>query len=384
MNLPMRDSAADLSQLRIAIVHEWFVNHAGSEKVVQEMLEVFPQADLFALVDFLPEGRRGYLKNKPVKTSFIQKMPFAQRHFRNYFPLFPLAVEGHDLRGYDLIISSSHMVSKGILTQAGQLHICYCHSPCRFAWDLYHQYLEEAGLHSGIKGFLTQYFLHRLRNWDILSLPRVGHFIANSEYIGRRIRHVYQRESRVVYPPVSVEKFTLREAKQTYYFAASRLVPYKKMDVIVEAFNRMPDLSLVLVGSGPDSQNLKSRSGPNIRFLTEANSEEFIELMQGARAFVFAAEEDFGITMAEALACGTPVLAFGKGGACEIVEEGRSGYLFPFQSSESVMECVRKFEDKGLEWSPARISQAAARFSRERFRVEWKTLVEKLWLQRES
>jgi glycosyltransferase involved in cell wall biosynthesis len=377
----MPSKPIDFNNLRIAIVHEWFVNHAGSEKVVEEMLRVFPQADLFALVDFLPEGRRNYLLNKPVKTSFIQKLPFSRKHFRNYFPLFPLAVESHDLREYDLILSSSHMVAKGVLTRAGQLHISYCHSPCRFAWDLYHQYLEESGLTTGIRGFLTQYFLHRLRNWDILSLPRVGHFVANSGYIGRRIRHVYGREARVLYPPVDTERFTLNEKKGDFYLAASRLVPYKKMDIILEAFNRMPGRKLVLIGSGPDTRNLKTRAGSNIRFLTEADAATFTTLMQEARAFVFAAEEDFGITMAEALACGTPVIAFGRGGATEIVEDGKSGVLFPVQDASALCLAVERFEAEGLDWDAAALARSAQRFSRNQFRLGLHTLVSELWNQ---
>lgn len=373
--------AAELEGLRIAIVHEWFVNHAGSEKVVEQMLKVFPQADVFALVDFLPENRRQYLGGKSVSTSFIQKIPFARKHFRNYFFLFPMAVESHDLRKYDIILSSSHMVSKGLICNQNQLHISYCHSPCRYAWDLYHQYLEEAGLLTGIKGRLAQYFLHKLRIWDFISTQRVSHFLANSAYIGRRIAHVYNRPSDVLYPPVDVESFSLQATKGDYYFAASRLVPYKKMDIIAQAFQQMPGKKLILVGSGKDELNIRRFAAPNIEFKTEASNADFRKWMSEAKAFVFAAEEDFGITMAEALACGTPVIAFGRGGACEIVEDGKSGILFPEQTAESVIAAVQRFEKEGLSFSAEAISNSAGRFSIGHFRQGLALFVAEKWKQ---
>jgi len=371
----------NLKSLKVAIVHEWFVNYAGSERVVEQMLQIFPQAEVFGLVDFLPEGRRGFLEGIKVKTTFIQNLPWSRGHFRNYFPFFPMAVESHDLRGYDLILSSSHMVSKGLICNQNQLHISYCHSPCRYAWDLFHQYLEEAGLKSGIKGILAQYFLHRLRSWDIISINRVGHFIANSDYIGRRIKHVYQRDYEVVYPPVDVEKFQCQTKKKDYYFAASRLVPYKKMDVIVKAFQKMPDKKLIVVGSGNDDGNIRSITGPNIEFRKEANGHEFSTLLSEAKAFVFAAEEDFGITMAEAQACGTPVIAFGRGGAAEIVTDGKSGILFWEQTDGSLMEAVKKFESQGVEWKPDLISASAERFSNQNFRSNLLQCLSEKWKQ---
>jgi glycosyltransferase involved in cell wall biosynthesis len=365
--------------VKVAIVHEWFVNHAGSEKVVQELLEIFPDAKLFSLVDFLKGSRRAYLGGRPVQTSFIQKLPFARRHFRSYFPLFPLAVESHDLREFDLIISSSHMVSKGILCRQDQLHISYCHSPCRFAWDLYHQYLEEAGLSKGLKGFFAQYFLHRLRNWDIISLNRVRHFVANSSYIGRRIQHVYRRDAEVVYPPVDTARFQCQEKKADYYFAAGRVVPYKKMDIIADAFRQMPEKKLILSVSAQDADKIRQLAGSNIEVLIDCPDARFQEIMAGAKAFVFAAEEDFGITMAEALACGTPVIAFGKGGAREIVQHGKSGLLFEQQLASDVIQAVKTFESAGLEWNAQTISESAGRFSRLRFRDEMKALIAEKW-----
>lgn len=363
-------------------MHEWFVNHAGSEKVVEQLLHVFPHADLFSLVDFLPDNQRFYLQGKKPKTTFIQHLPFAEKSFRNYLPLFPLAVESHDLREYDIVISSSHLVSKGVLVKEDQLHVCYCHSPCRFAWDLYHQYLEEAGLQRGIKGRLAQYFLHRLRIWDQISTQRVQHFVANSAYIARRIGHVYCRNADVVYPPVDVEKFQPNSKKSDYFFAACRLVPYKKMELIVRAFAQMPEHKLIVVGSGPDQKRIESLLSPNIEFRSEANQADFQDLMARAKAFVFAAEEDFGITMAEALASGTPVLAYKKGGASEIVVPGQNGYLFEFQTVESLIETVKLFVSKGISLGSTGIRQSAYRFSIERFRNEISNYIWQKWKQK--
>lgn len=365
------------NELKVAIVHEWFVNHAGSEKVVQELLKIFPQASLFALVDFLKPDQRNYLEGRKVKTSFIQNLPFSRRNFRLYFPLFPVAVEGHDLREFDVIISSSHMVSKGILCRQDQLHISYVHSPCRFAWDLYHQYLEEAGLKKGLKGFLAQYFLHRLRNWDIISLNRVQHFIANSTYISKRIQHVYNREAEVIYPPVDTERFGFDQLKGDYYFAAGRVVPYKKLDLIAEAFSKMPDQKLILCISGDIQISYPSASNVDIR--NNCSDKDFTSLMAGAKALVFAAEEDFGITMAEALACGTPVIAFAKGGAAEIVEDGFSGLFFHKQDVDSIVEAVSRFEKAGLSWDSLQISKSANRFSKKNFRDKIRRSVESKW-----
>jgi len=370
---------AQLNQLKVAIVHEWFVNYAGSERVVEQLLDVFPQAEIFALVDFLPDNQRFYLKGKKPRTSFIQKLPFARKAFRNYFPWFPVAVESYDLRGFDVVISSTHVAAKGVIINQDQLHIAYCHSPCRFAWDLYHQYLEEAGLRSGIKGYLAQFFLSRLRIWDQISTQRVHHFIANSTYIASRIKHVYGRESDVIFPPVDTQSFDLQALKCEYYFAASRLVPYKKLDLIVEAFAAMPEKKLIVVGSGPDADKVKRKLTSNIDFRSEAPGPEFRQLMAGAKAFVFAAEEDFGITMAEALATGTPVIAFRKGGASDIIQDGETGILFASQSVDSLTQAVYRFEKEGITKTPLQIRAAAQRFSQAVFKTEIARFVWEKW-----
>ncbi len=362
--------------LKIAIIHEWFVDYSGSERVVEQLLHLYPNADLFSVIDFMPEHLRKHMLHKKATTSFIQRLPFAKKHYRNYLALMPLAIEQLDVSGYDLVISSSHAVAKGVLTHANQLHICYCHSPIRYAWDLYHQYLRESGLHKGFKGFIAKMMLHYIRMWDFTTVNRVDHFIANSAYIGRRIQKVYNRESTVIYPPVDVESFTLTHQKDDFYLTASRMVPYKKMDMIVEAFAQMPDKKLVVIGDGPDFQKVKAKAGPNVTMLGYQPFQVLKDHLQRARAFVFAAEEDFGILPVEAQACGTPVIAFGKGGASETVVDGQTGILYYHQTTSSFREAVSRFEKHSEHFLPETIRQHAERFSIGHFHRNIQNLVE--------
>ena len=306
--------------MKVAIVCDWLVTYAGAEKVLEQILNIFPEADIFALVDFLDEDNRSFIKNKKVVTSFIQKLPKAKIKYRNYLPLMPLAIEQLDVTTYDLVISSSHCVAKGVITGPNQIHISYVHSPIRYAWDLQHQYLKESGLIKGVKGKIAKAILHYMRMWDVRTANGVDFFIANSEFIAKRIKKCYRREAAVIYPPVDVEAFKMREEKEDFYLTASRMVPYKKMDLIVEAFSRMPDKKLVVIGDGPDFGKIKSKATNNITLLGYQPFGVLKDYMQKAKAFVFAAEEDFGITPVEAQACGTPVIAFGKGGALETVK----------------------------------------------------------------
>jgi glycosyltransferase involved in cell wall biosynthesis len=346
---------------KIAIVHEWFDKYAGSERVVEQLLEVFPNADLFALVDFLPAGERSFIKDKPVKTTFIQRLPFARKKFRNYLAFFPMAIEQIDLRHYDMVISSSHAVAKGILTNADQLHICYCHSPMRYAWDLYHPYLEEAGLRKGLRAFLAKWVLHYLRLWDQSTTHRVNYFIANSNFVGRRIQNIYGRTYRLIYPPVDTMRFVPSTQRGDYYFAAARMVPYKKLDMIAAAFRKMPDKKLIIVGNGAGLKKVKAAAGSNVTILTGLSGQQFQEYLTHAKAFVYAAEEDFGIVMAEAQSAGVPVIAYYKGGASEIVQHGRTGILYPQQTEESLMEAVQQFEMTSFD--AQMIREEAGRFS---------------------
>ena len=370
--------------MNVAIVHEWFSTIAGSEKVVEQLLWLYPGADVFAVYAD-PEVVRTtpFLRDRKLTTTFIQGLPRARKSFRGYLPLMPLAVEQLDLSAYDLVISSAHAVSKGVLTGPDQLHISYVHSPIRYAWDLQHQYLRESGLSRSLKGWLAKWMLHKMRLWDYRTAAGVDHFVANSRFIGRRIRKVYGRESDVIYPPVDVGAFELHEQKQDHYLTASRLVPYKRIDVIVAAFAKMPDKQLVVIGDGPEMDKIRALATPNVRLLGYQPFEALRSHMQQAKAFVFAAEEDFGIIPVEAQACGTPVIAFGKGGAVEtVVQSGDSelatGVFFHEQTADSIVDAVRRFESAPI-FSPVACRRNAERFSIDRFRQQFAAYVETKW-----
>ncbi len=370
--------------MRIAVVHEWFVSNSGSEKVVREILGLFPKADVFTLIDHLPKENRGSLTGKLVKTSFIQNLPFSSTKYRLYLPLMPLAIEQFDVSDYDLIISSSHAVAKGILAGPDQLHICYCHTPVRYAWDLQHQYLREAGLTSGLKSWLVRWVLYRLRLWDTRTANGVDHFLANSNFIRRRIKKVYRRDSTVLYPPVDVGSFSMRAVKEDFYLAASRMVPYKKMPMIVEAFRKMSGRRLVVIGDGPELAKCLALAGPNIEILGYQPDAVLRDHMQRARGFVFAAEEDFGIAPLEAQACGTPVIAFGKGGALETVRgqkaEQPTGVFFEEQTVDALCQAVESFEALAPgAITPEACRKNAERFSVSRFRKEFSAFVSTKW-----
>lgn len=362
-------------KIRIAIIHDWLTVYAGAEKTLEQLLKLYPHADIFTIVDFLPEKDRGFLKEHSITTSMIQKLPFAKSKYRHYLSLMPLAIEQFDLSGYDLIISSSHAVAKGVITGPDQRHLCLCYSPIRYAWDLQHQYLRESGLEYGLKGWLARYMLHKIRLWDMRTANGVDEFIAISEFIARRIWKVYRRESTVIYPPVDVQAFELGEHKEDFYLTASRMVPYKKIDLIVEAFAAMPDKKLIVIGTGPDFDKIKAKAGPNVTLMGYQPFEVLRDHMQRARAFVFAAEEDFGIAPLEAQACGTPVIAFAKGGALETVVDGISGVFFDTQNIESLRDAVRRFET--LSWNAAKIRDNAIRFGAQRFQKEFQDYVQK-------
>lgn len=376
---PGRATGGD-GPVRVAIVHDWLVTYAGSERVLEQMLQVFPDADLYSLIDFMPEGERGFLRGRPVKTSFVQRLPFARTRYRQYLPILPLAIEQFDVATYDLVISSSHAVAKGILTGPDQIHLCMCYSPIRYAWDLQHQYLRETGLDRGLRSALARYLLHRIRVWDVRTANGVDGFMAISRFIARRIWKAYRRESTVIYPPVDIEAFQPGPAKEDFYVTASRMVPYKRMDLIVEAFAGMPDRRLVVIGDGPEMARVRARAKPNIEFLGYQPFPVLRDHLQRARAFVFAAEEDFGIAPVEAQACGTPVIGYGKGGLRETIRgadaDEPTGVLFDQQSAEAIRSAVERFEVGAEAFSPAACRANAMRFAPERFRAELRQYVE--------
>ena len=362
--------------MKVAIIHEWLVIVGGAEKVLKAMLDVFPDADVYTLVAKKEICDELGLKWNKVHTSFIQKMPLGIKRYRFYLPLFPFAVEQFDLRGYDLIISSSHAVAKGVLTKAGQLHICYCHSPIRYVWDMYHEYLEISHLSKGLKGWITRYLLHRVRIWDALSSQRPDYYISNSNYVGRRIRETYRRESVTIYPNVDVSKFELCEVKEDFYLTSSRLVGYKRIDLIVEAFNDMPDKKLVVIGGGPNLESIRQQAASNISVMGYQPFDVLKHYLQKAKAFVFAAEEDFGIVPIEAQACGTPVIAYGRGGSLETVVNNVTGLFFMEQTADAIIKAVEDFEMKCIHFNPVEIRLHTEKFSETCFKTHFKEFID--------
>lgn len=367
----------------VGLVADWLVTYAGAEKVIAEFIKLYPTSELYSVVDFLSDDARRMFQNKKAITTFIQRLPKAKKNYQTYLPLMPLAIEQLDVSRHDVILSSSHAVAKGVLTGPDQLHISYVHSPIRYAWDMQHQYLREAGLDKGLKGLAARWLLHKIRIWDHRTAPGVDHFIANSQFIARRIKKVYGRDADVIYPPVDVENFTLNKNKENYYFTASRMVPYKRIDLIVDAFSQMPDRKLVVIGDGPEMAKIKAKATKNIDILGYQPNEVMTEYMRNAKAFVFAAEEDFGITPVEAQACGTPVIAYGKGGALETVISKSSGkqtgVFFMEQTAQSICAAIKEFESSCECFIPENCRANALRFSNERFNAEIRNYVSSKW-----
>jgi glycosyltransferase involved in cell wall biosynthesis len=356
------------SELRVAIVHEWLVAPAGSEAVLQELVRLLPAADLFCVLDRLTAIDRARLGVGHPRTTWLQRLPWAQHYYRALLPLMPHAIERLDLSAYDLVISNSHAVAKGVRPRPGAVHLCHCCSPIRYAWDLREQYLREAGVSRGPAGWILRQLLERLRRWDAAATDRVNAFVAISHFIADRIARAYRRPSVVVYPPVDTDYFTIDDtvARGTHYLTASRLVGYKKIPAIVEAFRHLPDRQLVVIGDGPDRSRVLAAAGGNVTWLGHQSRERLREEMRRAKAFLFAAEEDFGIVPVEAQACGTPVIALGRGGSLETVSgdaRHRTGHFFDTVSPEAIANAVREFEAL-----PA-IEPMACRTQAERFTV---------------
>jgi glycosyltransferase involved in cell wall biosynthesis len=366
---------------RVAIVHDWLVTYAGSERVLEQIVAMFPDADLFSLVDFFPDEHRGALLGKHAKTSFIQRLPRAKSAYRSYLPLMPLAIEQFDLSAYDLVISSSHAVAKGIITGPNQVHVSYVHSPIRYAWDMQHEYLRHSGMERGLKSWIARAVLHYLRMWDQRTVHGVDAFVANSRFIGRRMRKTYGCDATVVHPPVDIERFALGTQREDFYLTASRMVPYKRVPLMIEAFSRMPDKRFIVIGDGPEFDKAKALAGPNVTLLGYQPAEVLIDHMQRARGFLYAAEEDFGISVVEAQACGAPVIAYGRGGVLETVIESadpmrRTGVFYREQSVDAIVAALARFETLGP-FHPEVCHRNAIRFSPERFRGEFRRVVDR-------
>lgn len=359
--------------MRSALVHDWLVSAVGGgEKCLEAIARLFP-SPIYTLVQNQNKLAGTYFEALQITSSFLQKMPKAETKYRSYLPLFPLAIQQFNLSSFDLVISSSHCVAKGVATHSKQLHICYCYTPVRYAWDLREDYLKDTGLDRGLKGWLARSILRYLRKWDVRSSKGVDHFIAISHYVADRIKRCYGRQAYVIYPPVDLSYYQLEEKKENYYVAASRFVPYKKMKLIVEAFSQMPERKLVVIGDGPEWKSVSAAAGRNVELLGYQSDAVLRGHLQKAKAFVFAAVEDFGILPIEAMGCGTPVIAFGQGAIRETVEDGKTGLFFHEQTATSLIDAVSKFE--GLKFDPKQCRERAEMFSQERFNTEFNRFV---------
>ena len=386
-----------LSAARVAIVHEWLLTPGGSELVLEELLAVFPGADVFTMIDQRSAASRSSghaLAAARITTSWMQRIPAIKRNYRAWLPLMPLALRSLDVSTYDIVISNSHAVTKGIRTHSRQLHLCYCLSPMRYAWDLKAQYLREAGLDHGVKGSLASAMLERMRRWDLANTPGVDAFATLSRYIAERIERAYGRSATVIYPPVDTEYFTPATAsvrgeevnphevkREDFYVTVSRFVPYKRIDMIASAFRSLADRKLVVIGDGPDEAKVRAAAGLNVELVGRLSREEVRSYLRRARAFVFAAEEDFGIAPVEAQACGTPVIAFGRGGVVETVNgldsAAPTGVFYAKQTPEALAAAVRRFEGLDPSIPAAACRENALRFRSELFRESFRSFVER-------
>lgn len=361
--------------MKIALVHDWLMTLGGAEKVLAEIYKLFP-SPIHALAVNRQNLQGSIFKNIDITTSYIQRFPFIEKKYQNYLLFFPMAIEKFDLSEYDVVISSSHAVAKGVLTGTNQLHISYFNGLMNYAWDLYHCYLKNAKLDKGIKGWLAKIILHYIRQWDISTANRVDYYIANSEYMAKSIKKIYGRESTVIYPPVATNEFRLETVKDDYYLAVGRLVPVKNMDIIVRAFTMMPEKKLVILGDGTEMAKLKAFAGKNIELLGNQNSRVVAGYMAKAKALITASVEPFGIATVEAQACGTPVIAYGKGGSLEIVKHGETGFFFDENNPDCIINAVKEFEKMKYSIDPNDCTLNAQQFSVEKFQINFKQFVE--------
>ncbi len=358
----------------IALVHDWLVSMRGGEKVFEVFCELFPRADVFTLV-YKKGSLSPIIERMNISTSFIQHLPNAINRYQHYLPLFPKAIEQFRLDKYNLILSSSHSVAKGVITNKNALHICYCHTPMRYIWDQYEQYFGKNRASIAVR-FGIKLSLSYLRYWDVESAKRVDYFIANSQNVRDRIRRIYDRESKVIFPPVDIKRFSVSVKDDGYYLIVSALVPYKRIDIAIEAFNKLGE-RLIIIGTGIEEKKLKAIAKNNVEFIGWVNDDELKKYYGGCRAIIFPGEEDFGIVPVEGMACGKPIIAFKKGGAVETVVEGKTGLLFDEQNSESLIEKIHNLEK--LQFDPILIRKHAEQFDRDIFKKRIKNYVDEKW-----
>ncbi|MCH7587365.1 MAG: glycosyltransferase [Chloroflexi bacterium] len=362
----------------LAFIHDWLTIKGGSEKVLQVLLHMYPKAPVYTLVYAANVFANHPVTDHEITTSFINKLPRAQTKYRSYLPLMPLAIEQFDLQDYQVLLSSSHAVAHGILPAADQLHINYIYTPVRYAWRLYHDYIIEANLNSGIRGAMAKVILHYLRLWDLAASQRVDKFISISHWVSKNVWRAYRRKSKVIYPPVDVDLFRPQHPRADYYITVSRLVPNKKIAMIIDVFSKL-DYPLMVIGDGPELENLSSLATPNIDILGWQSDEVVREMLGRAKAFIQVAEEDFGIASVEAQASGCPVIAFGRGGVLETVIPGKTGVFFDEQIPASLQKVVQDFESGAYKFKTTDLLANVERFRRERFELEFGDFVDRAW-----
>jgi len=360
--------------MKVALIHYWWLSNRGGEAVCSAIAEIYPEADIFLHVfnervvrEALPGSFSGDLSS-----TFISKLPGAKKHYQKYLPFMPLALEQLDLSQYDLVVSSESGPAKGVVTRPDALHICYCHSPMRYLWDMYHEYLATAGR---LIKMLFPFFAHRLRIWDRLSADRVDHFIANSGFVASRIRKFYRRDSVVIFPPVNTSDFSAECIRDDFYLCLGQLVSYKRGDLAVDAFNQL-GLPLVVVGEGELYGALKAKAAPNVTLMGRQPFSVIQDLLQRCKGLIFPGVEDFGIVPVEAMAAGAPVIAYARGGALETVKDGETGIHFHEQTVEALIDAVSKLELGDVEFDPKVLRSHAEKFSKERFKQEMQEFIE--------
>lgn len=360
--------------MRVAIIHDWLTDMRGGERCLEIFCELFPHADLYTLLH-VPGSVSYPIERMPIKTSFIQKLPFSKKGYRRYLPLFPMAIESFNLKGYDLVLSSSHCVAKGVIPSPNALHIAYVHTPMRYAWNMYDEYFGRN------RNWIIPFFIHYLRMWDVTSSHRVDHFICNSHNVEKRIKKFYRREAEVIYPPVDSKRFSVHDQKENYFLIVSSLVSYKRIDLAISAFNRL-DYPLKIIGSGPEEKNLRSKAGPNVEFLGWLPEKAVADCYSKCRALIFPGEEDFGIVPLEAMASGRPVIAYGRGGSLETIisydQEDKTeasvptGLFFHEANGASLVDAIERFVTIEKEFDPLAIRNHTLKWDREIFKEKMK------------
>ena len=384
----------NIKDSNIAIVHDWFLKKSfgGSEKVTLTLnnllKESYSTPDIFSLTSNIQNSKINTFFKSKIQTSFIQSLPFGKTNVQNYLPFLPYAIEQLDLRKYDLIISSSHAFAKGILTSPDQLHISYVHTPMRYAWDQMHTYLENSTLSKFGFEFPIRLMLYKLREWDFYSSQRLDYIISNSSFTSKRIKKYWGLESEVIHPPVDIKRFKYEKVREDFYISLNRLVPNKRVDLLIRAFNKL-NLPLIIIGDGPERSNLEKISNSNIKFLRKISDSEVEKYMSRCKAFVYAGIEDFGIAPVEAMASGAPVIAYGKGGILDTVnclnekntEKVKNGLLFKKQTAQDIFDTISWFEDKKLwrEFKPENLNEYSQNFSIEKFITKIGCSINKAW-----